>query len=264
MTARGAPEARLFTREFATLSAAVLVFFVAGGILLPITPLYTQEVLLGDRIRGGDRHRRLRRCFARHAAVRPADRSTRPSRGAAPRRHGLHRRHSSDEPGRGQPAAPATPATSQDAGPGSESRDRARRDRRDRLSPPRAAHLGLPSPDRAGLGGLYLGRSCSAGVAFRCRRSARGHGRHPAVTGRARGPPACRRLGSRRGPRVVATLTATPRRSPLAPTAASAPRACSSAAGRHARARAAAGAPAPYTATLRPWTSTASSSPAPA
>ena len=46
-------EARLFTREFATLSAAVLVFFVAGGILLPVTPLYTQEVLLGDRIAVG-------------------------------------------------------------------------------------------------------------------------------------------------------------------------------------------------------------------
>ncbi len=53
MTGRGSPEARLFTREFATLSAAVLVFFVAGGILLPVTPLYTQEVLLGDRIAVG-------------------------------------------------------------------------------------------------------------------------------------------------------------------------------------------------------------------
>jgi MFS family permease len=46
-------DARLFTREFATLSFAVLVFFVAGGILLPVTPLYTQEVLLGDRIAVG-------------------------------------------------------------------------------------------------------------------------------------------------------------------------------------------------------------------
>ncbi|MEO5704069.1 MAG: MFS transporter [Candidatus Limnocylindrales bacterium] len=46
-------EARLFTRDFATLSLAVLVFFVAGGILLPTTPLYTQEVLLGDRIAVG-------------------------------------------------------------------------------------------------------------------------------------------------------------------------------------------------------------------
>lgn len=44
---------RLFTRSFATLSAAVLVFFVAGGILLPATPLYTQEILLGDRIAVG-------------------------------------------------------------------------------------------------------------------------------------------------------------------------------------------------------------------
>jgi MFS family permease len=44
---------RLFTRDFATLSMAVLVFFVAGGILLPVTPLYTQEVLLGDRIAVG-------------------------------------------------------------------------------------------------------------------------------------------------------------------------------------------------------------------
>jgi MFS family permease len=49
----GSGEARLFTREFATLSLAVLVFFVAGGILLPVTPLYTQEVLLGDRIAVG-------------------------------------------------------------------------------------------------------------------------------------------------------------------------------------------------------------------
>jgi MFS family permease len=40
---------RLFTRDFATLSIAVLVFFVAGGILLPVTPLYTQEILFGDR-----------------------------------------------------------------------------------------------------------------------------------------------------------------------------------------------------------------------
>lgn len=44
---------RLFTREFATLSIAVLVFFVAGGILLPVTPLYTQEILLGDRFTVG-------------------------------------------------------------------------------------------------------------------------------------------------------------------------------------------------------------------
>lgn len=44
---------RLFTRSFASLSLAVLVFFVAGGILLPVTPLYTQEVLLGDRFAVG-------------------------------------------------------------------------------------------------------------------------------------------------------------------------------------------------------------------
>jgi len=44
---------RLFTRDFALLSLAVLVFFVAGGILLPVTPLYTQDVLLGDRIAVG-------------------------------------------------------------------------------------------------------------------------------------------------------------------------------------------------------------------
>lgn len=44
---------RLFTRDFATLSLAGLVFFIAGGILLPVTPLYTQEVLLGDRIAVG-------------------------------------------------------------------------------------------------------------------------------------------------------------------------------------------------------------------
>jgi MFS family permease len=48
-----AHDGRLFTRDFATLSVAVLVFFVAGGILLPVTPLYTQEVLLGDRIAVG-------------------------------------------------------------------------------------------------------------------------------------------------------------------------------------------------------------------
>ena len=47
------PRARLFTRSFASLSLAVLVFFVAGGILLPVTPLYTQEVLLGDRFAVG-------------------------------------------------------------------------------------------------------------------------------------------------------------------------------------------------------------------
>ena len=53
MTDRAGQEARLFTREFATLSTAVLVFFVAGGILLPVTPLYTREILLGDRIAVG-------------------------------------------------------------------------------------------------------------------------------------------------------------------------------------------------------------------
>jgi MFS family permease len=52
MTAAAARE-RLFTRSFASLSLAVLVFFVAGGILLPVTPLYTQEVLLGDRFAVG-------------------------------------------------------------------------------------------------------------------------------------------------------------------------------------------------------------------
>ena len=49
----GQAEARLFTREFATLSAAVLVFFVAGGILIPVTPLFTREVLLGDKVAVG-------------------------------------------------------------------------------------------------------------------------------------------------------------------------------------------------------------------
>lgn len=46
-------DGRLFTPAFATLSLAVLVFFVAGGILLPVTPQYTQEILLGDRIAVG-------------------------------------------------------------------------------------------------------------------------------------------------------------------------------------------------------------------
>ena len=44
---------RLFTPAFATLSLAVLVFFVAGGILLPVTPQYTREILLGDRVAVG-------------------------------------------------------------------------------------------------------------------------------------------------------------------------------------------------------------------
>ena len=49
ITARPAPlePGRLFTRDFAWLSLAVLVFFVAGGILIPVTPLFTREVLLG-------------------------------------------------------------------------------------------------------------------------------------------------------------------------------------------------------------------------
>lgn len=53
--ARPAPsdDARLFTRDFATLSLAVLAFFVAGGILIPVTPLYTQDVLLGDKVAVG-------------------------------------------------------------------------------------------------------------------------------------------------------------------------------------------------------------------
>ena len=46
--APGAARERLFTRSFGSLSLAVLVFFVAGGILLPVTPLYTQQILLGD------------------------------------------------------------------------------------------------------------------------------------------------------------------------------------------------------------------------
>jgi MFS family permease len=45
--------ARLFTRDFAMLSLAVLAFFIAGGILIPVTPLYTQEVLLGDKVAVG-------------------------------------------------------------------------------------------------------------------------------------------------------------------------------------------------------------------
>ena len=49
----GEPRAGLFTRSFASLSLAVLVFFVAGGILLPVTPLFTQEILLGDRFAVG-------------------------------------------------------------------------------------------------------------------------------------------------------------------------------------------------------------------
>jgi MFS family permease len=44
---------RLFTPAFATLSLAVLVFFVAGGVLLPTTPLYSREVLLADRFAVG-------------------------------------------------------------------------------------------------------------------------------------------------------------------------------------------------------------------
>ena len=44
---------RLFTPAFATLSLAVLVFFVAGGILLPVTPLYSRDVLLADRFTVG-------------------------------------------------------------------------------------------------------------------------------------------------------------------------------------------------------------------
>ena len=50
--ARPAPSehGRLFTRDFAWLSLAVLVFFVAGGILIPVTPLFTREVLLGDKV----------------------------------------------------------------------------------------------------------------------------------------------------------------------------------------------------------------------
>lgn len=41
--------ARLLTPAFATLFVAVLVFFVAGGILLPVTPQYSEQVLLADR-----------------------------------------------------------------------------------------------------------------------------------------------------------------------------------------------------------------------
>jgi MFS family permease len=40
---------RLFTPAFAALSAAVLVFFIAGGILLPVTPLYSRDILLADK-----------------------------------------------------------------------------------------------------------------------------------------------------------------------------------------------------------------------
>jgi MFS family permease len=52
MTAQ-APRARLFTRSFAELSAAVLVFFISGGLFLPTIPRFTvgplgeDEVMLG-------------------------------------------------------------------------------------------------------------------------------------------------------------------------------------------------------------------------
>ena len=45
----GTKPPRLFTPAFATLSLAVLVFFVAGGILLPVTPLYSRDILLADK-----------------------------------------------------------------------------------------------------------------------------------------------------------------------------------------------------------------------
>ena len=48
MTATTKPP-RLFTPAFAALSLAVLVFFVAGGILLPVTPLFSRDVLLADQ-----------------------------------------------------------------------------------------------------------------------------------------------------------------------------------------------------------------------
>jgi MFS family permease len=46
-------EARLFTPAFAALSAAVLAFFIAGGIFLPATPRFTEDVLGGDRVAVG-------------------------------------------------------------------------------------------------------------------------------------------------------------------------------------------------------------------
>ena len=49
MTAAAANQPRLFTPAFAALSLAVLVFFIAGGILLPVTPLFSRDVLLADQ-----------------------------------------------------------------------------------------------------------------------------------------------------------------------------------------------------------------------
>jgi MFS family permease len=46
-------EARLFTPAFAALSAAVLAFFIAGGIFLPATPRYTVGPLGGDQVAVG-------------------------------------------------------------------------------------------------------------------------------------------------------------------------------------------------------------------
>lgn len=46
-------EGRLFTPAFAALSAAVLAFFIAGGIFLPATPRYTVGPLGGDQVAVG-------------------------------------------------------------------------------------------------------------------------------------------------------------------------------------------------------------------
>ncbi len=50
MTVAAPREARLFTPAFAALSAAVLAFFIAGGIFLPATPRYTVGPLGGDQV----------------------------------------------------------------------------------------------------------------------------------------------------------------------------------------------------------------------
>jgi MFS family permease len=48
-----APRASLITRPFVSLAAAALAFYIAGGVLLPITPRFVEDRLAGGTFEVG-------------------------------------------------------------------------------------------------------------------------------------------------------------------------------------------------------------------
>ena len=70
------PRPSLITRPFVSLAAAALAFYIAGGIILPITPRFVEERLAGGTLAVGHRVRLLRDRVARPRARSSAGRRT--------------------------------------------------------------------------------------------------------------------------------------------------------------------------------------------